>query len=206
MRLLQSDPLAPVKRAYHNAKGASVARGAHVPLRSRLSSRTTVGANTWINGAATCKGGAAISIGPHCAIGQDLLVSTTNHDTRHANMMLRLHWEHGFVDLEGSREVRIGPACWIGDRVTVLAGANIGAGVVIAAGSVVTRGDYPDYAILAGVPARVLRVRAEPEVVATLVDAQWWQWPGDKVSRNREFFETDIAAADAEALRAAIVE
>lgn len=206
MWLLRNDPAAPLKRAYHNAKGATVARGAHVPLRSRLSSRTTVGADTWINGPATCKGGASITIGPRCAIGQDLLISTTNHDTNHANMMLRLHWEHGFVDLEGSQDVSIGPACWIGDRVTVLAGAHIGTGVAIAAGSVVTRGDYPDYAILAGVPARVLRVRAAPEVVSTLVDTQWWQWPGDKVSRNREFFETNIAEADAEALRAAIVE
>lgn len=193
-------------RLYHRARGVRVASSAHVPLRARLSRRTSVGANTWLNGAARCKGGGSITIGPHCAIGEGLLVTTTNHDTRFANMMLHLHWQHGFVDLDEPADVRIGPASWIGDRVTVLGGAHVGTGTVIAAGSVVTRGDYPDYAILAGVPARVVRVRAEPDVVSTLVDTRWWDWPADRVARNREFFETDISAADADRLRAAIVE
>lgn len=196
----------PLKRSYHRARGAHVAPTAHVALRSRLSRHTSVGANTWINGAARCKGGGSITIGPHCAIGEGLLVTTTNHDTHYANMMLHMHWQHGFVDLHDAQDVSIGAACWIGDRVTVLAGARVGVGSVIAAGSVVPRGEYPDYAILAGVPARVLRVRAEPEVVSTLVDARWWEWPADRVDRNREFFETDIASADAERLRALIVQ
>ncbi|HEY2297777.1 MAG TPA: CatB-related O-acetyltransferase [Jatrophihabitans sp.] len=193
-------------RLYHRARGAHVAPTARVPLRSRLSRHTSIGANTFVNGPACCKGGGSIAIGPHCAIGEGLLVTTTNHDTRHANMMLRMHWQHGFVDLDAADDVRIGPACWIGDRVTVLGGANIGTGVVIAAGSVVTRGDYPDYSIVAGVPARVLRRRADPEVAATLVDAQWWDWPDDRVARNREFFETDISVTDPGRLRETIVQ
>ncbi len=201
-----NDPARALKRAYLRARGARVARSAHVALRSRLSRHTSVGENTWINGPAVCKGGGAISIGPHCAIGEGLLVSTTNHEMRFANMMLRMHWEHGFVDLEGSEDVTIGPACWIGDRVTVLAGAHVGAGVVIAAGAVVTRGDYPDYAVLAGVPARVVRMRADRDVVSAVVDSRWWDWPYERVARNREFFETDIAQADARGVRAAIVD
>ena len=133
-------------------------------------------------------------------------MSTTNHDTRFANMMLRMHWEQGFLDLEGSDDVAIGPACWIGDRVTVLPGAQIGTGVVVAAGSVVTRRSYPDYAVLAGTPARVLRMRAAPEVVRVLVDAQWWTWPSERVARNRAFFETDISTADAATLRSRILD
>ena len=204
--MFRHDPAGPLSRLYHNARGAQVARTAHIPIRSRLSSRTRIGENTWINGPATCKGGGTISIGAHCAIGQDLLITTTNHDTRFANMMLRMHWEQGFRDLEGADDVTVGPASWIGDRVTVLPGAHIGAGVVIAAGSVVTRRSYPDYAVLAGTPARVLKMRAAPDVVAVLVEAQWWTWPSDRVARNRAFFETDISSADAATIRSLIVD
>ncbi|MCW2673814.1 MAG: acyltransferase [Frankiales bacterium] len=54
-----------------------------------------------------------------------------------------------------SRKVRIGEGSWLGDRVTVLSGADIGRGCVIGAGSVV-RGTIPDHSIAVGVPARVI--------------------------------------------------
>jgi acetyltransferase-like isoleucine patch superfamily enzyme len=93
------------------------------------------------------------------------LITTTNHDTRFANMTLRMQSEQGFLDLEGSDDVTVGPASWIGERVTGLPGAHIGAGVVIA--------------------ARVLKMRAAPDVVAVLVEAQWWTWPSDRVAQSR---------------------
>jgi acetyltransferase-like isoleucine patch superfamily enzyme len=52
----------------------------------------------------------------------------------------------------------IGPNCWIGSKVTILDGVTIGEGCVIAAGSVVTK-SFPDYSVIGGVPARVLRSR-----------------------------------------------
>ncbi len=57
--------------------------------------------------------------------------------------------------------VRIGPGSWIGTKVTVLRGSEIGAGSVLAANSVV-RGRWPDHSVLGGVPARLLRTRTEP--------------------------------------------
>ena len=54
-----------------------------------------------------------------------------------------------------SEGVRIGEGSWLGDRVTVLSGAQIGVGCVIGAGSVV-RGDIPDHSVAVGVPARVV--------------------------------------------------
>ncbi|MGH3506497.1 MAG: acyltransferase [Nocardioidaceae bacterium] len=56
--------------------------------------------------------------------------------------------------------VRIGPGSWVGTKVTVLRGTEVGRGSVLAANAVV-RGRWPDYSVLGGVPARLLRVRGK---------------------------------------------
>jgi acetyltransferase-like isoleucine patch superfamily enzyme len=55
--------------------------------------------------------------------------------------------------------VRIGPGSWVGTKVTVLRGTEVGRGSVLAANAVV-RGRWPDHSVLGGVPARLLRDRA----------------------------------------------
>jgi acetyltransferase-like isoleucine patch superfamily enzyme len=62
-----------------------------------------------------------------------------------------------------AREVEIGDGVWLAARVTVLPGARIGAGAVIAAGSVVA-GDIPPGAVAGGIPARVLRASTSEQV------------------------------------------
>lgn len=71
----------------------------------------------------------------------------------------------------------IGHDVWVAYRAIVLHGLTVGDGAVIAAGSVVTH-DVPPFAIVAGVPARVVRYRFEdPDLRAALLAAQWWHWP-----------------------------
>jgi acetyltransferase-like isoleucine patch superfamily enzyme len=57
--------------------------------------------------------------------------------------------------------IDIGEDCWLGNGVTVLDGVNVGRGCVLAAHAVVTK-DVPEYAVMGGVPARVLRFRGDP--------------------------------------------
>jgi maltose O-acetyltransferase len=64
-----------------------------------------------------------------------------------------------------ANDIIIGDGCWIGAAVVILGGANIGSGVVIAAGAVVIAGDYPDNALLAGVPARVVKELSDSQVL-----------------------------------------
>jgi maltose O-acetyltransferase len=59
---------------------------------------------------------------------------------------------------EGTRPIVIEDDVWIGARVTILGGVNIGTGAVIGAGSVVTK-NVPPYAIVAGNPAKLIRYR-----------------------------------------------
>lgn len=69
----------------------------------------------------------------------------------------------------------IGHDVWIGARVTILPGCRqIGNGAIIAAGAVVRR-DVPPYAVVGGVPARVLKMRFGPERIAALEASRWWE-------------------------------
>lgn len=69
----------------------------------------------------------------------------------------------------------IGNDVWIGARAAVLRGVTIGDGAVVAASAVVTR-DVPPYAIVGGVPARVIRYRFPEPVIQRLLDAAWWRF------------------------------
>lgn len=72
-------------------------------------------------------------------------------------------------------QVVIGHDVWIGHGVTVMPGVSIGTGAIIGSGSVVTK-PVPDFAIVAGVPARLIRFRAEPAVIEGLLELAWWDW------------------------------
>ena len=84
--------------------------------------------------------------------------------------------------------VRIGNDVWICAKATILSGVTVGDGAVIAAGAVVTK-DVPPYAIVAGVPARVVKFRFPPEVVARLLEIRWWDWSAVTIrERKKEFY------------------
>jgi virginiamycin A acetyltransferase len=77
----------------------------------------------------------------------------------------------------------LGHDVWLGYGVTVMAGVNIGHGAIVAARSVVSS-DVPPYAIAAGNPARVVRMRFSPEQIEWLLAIAWWDWPVELVSKQ----------------------
>ena len=80
----------------------------------------------------------------------------------------------------------------------ILPGVSIGNGAIIGACSVVGS-DVPPYAIAVGNPARVIGVRFDPQIVATLNKIAWWDWPAERITRNLDA----IRGADIEALKRA---
>ena len=69
----------------------------------------------------------------------------------------------------------IGNDVWIGNDVVLKGGIKIGDGAIIAANSVVTK-DVPPYAIVAGIPAKVIRFRFNAEAISELLKIQWWNY------------------------------
>ena len=90
--------------------------------------------------------------------------------------------------------VDVGNDVWVGVGATVLDGMRIGDGAIIAAGAVVTR-DVKPYAIVGGIPARVIRYRYDTATIALLLELCWWNWPLDKLRRAAHLFRDDSAGA-----------
>lgn len=84
-----------------------------------------------------------------------------------------------------ARGVTIGNDVWIGYDAVVLPGLTIGDGAVVGANAVVTK-DVPPYAIVAGVPATILRYRFPPETIERLLALRWWNWDDDKVKAEAD--------------------
>ncbi|MBB6469600.1 acetyltransferase-like isoleucine patch superfamily enzyme [Aminobacter lissarensis] len=81
----------------------------------------------------------------------------------------------------------VGHDVWIGYRAMIMPGVSIGNGAVVAAGSVVTK-DIPPYAIVAGNPAKLVRMRFDPDTVSVLQAVQWWNWSPGKIRANIDLF------------------
>lgn len=79
--------------------------------------------------------------------------------------------------------IRIGNDVWLGRNVLITNGANIGNRVIAGAGAVITR-DVPDYAVVVGVPAKIIRYRYTMEQIEKPNAIAWWDWP-DEVIRER---------------------
>ena len=83
--------------------------------------------------------------------------------------------------------IEIGHDCWIGQRAFIVGGVKIGTGAVVLAGAVVTK-DVPPYAIVGGVPAKILKYRYDEETIDFLLRTEWWNMPVDWLRENYEIF------------------
>ena len=94
---------------------------------------------------------------------------------------------HGY---QYNAPICIGKNCWLGAGAIVMPGVTIGDNVVIGAGSIVTK-DVPPYAVVGGVPARVIRYRFPDEVISLLQSLAWWNLPVSTLKEKIHLFQTD---------------
>ena len=124
--------------------------GMDVELRTAEGGRIQIGEDTRLNRGCTLTSYAQISIGDFTIIGEYVSIRDANHGLQRGEPMR--YQPHTF------EKIHIGRDVWIGRGSCILPGVTIGEGAVIGANSVVTR-DVPEFAIAAGVPARVVKRR-----------------------------------------------
>ncbi|MBS0028835.1 CatB-related O-acetyltransferase [Chitinophaga sp. 2R12] len=93
--------------------------------------------------------------------------------------------------------VTIGNDVWIGLNSSVMGGVTIGNGAIIAAHSVVTK-DVPPYAIVGGVPAKIIKYRFSEEVISRMEALKWWDMPEDALKRNISHFQSTLRPEEIE--------
>ena len=132
-------------------------------------------------------------IGRFCAIGAGVrfLMPGANHaDLGPSTFPFGIFgepWASRTMDLvmgaQGRGDTVVGHDVWFGYQALIMPGVTIGHGAVVASASVVAR-DVPPYAVVAGNPARVVRMRYDEEDVARLLRAAWWDWPIELVTEH----------------------
>lgn len=110
-----------------------------------------IGNNVGISDFAHIGGGGGVEIGDDCIIGAYLSCHPSNHNFKELDQLIRLQG----VNKKG---IKIGKNCWLGAKVTILDGVEIGEGSIVAAGAVVNK-SFPANSIIGGVPAKLIKQR-----------------------------------------------
>lgn len=86
---------------------------------------------------------------------------------------------------DNNGDIVIGNDVWIGYEAVIMQGVTIGDGAIVGARAVVTK-DVAPYSIVAGVPAKIIRMRFDSLTVSKLQKIKWWNWPAEKVKGKME--------------------
>lgn len=155
-----------------------------IPRRCHIRKHVSIGRATYISPDTTIESN--VTIGKYCSLAPGIFIAPGEHyidfATTHPVLFnslwrkkLGIKEKRNYVNKIGKFEERtiIGNDVWIGLHAIIMRGVKVGDGAVIAAGAVVTK-DVPPYAIVGGVPARVIKYRFEKKKIEKLIEMKWW--------------------------------
>lgn len=143
-------------------------------------------------------------IGQFCSISDDVVIGGAEHpmdwvstspvfqNVKHSGPKKKF----AAFDFEGIKRTVIGNDVWIGKRAIIKAGVHIGDGAVEGSGSVVTK-DVPPYAIVGGVPAKVIRYRFDEATINALLENKWWLMEDNLLKSYSNMIDNPIAFLEA---------
>lgn len=135
-------------------------------------------------------------MGAYCSVSDHVFVGNAEHPiywvstspvfqkVKHSGPIKR----YSQFDLPIFPRTIIGNDVWIGHGVSIKAGVKIGDGAVIGSGAVVVK-DVPAYAIMGGVPAKILKFRFEEDIITDLLKIKWWNFDDVKLQDSAKFIK-----------------
>lgn len=180
------------------SKHASLMRQAKVLCEAPVNLGCEIGMQGAIGAFSYARPGGRLSsgvkaVGRYCSISSGVVAGDSNHPTdwlsthpfQYGAGAVFTGWtkcaDFDFMRMpRAKRAVTIGNDVWIGANAIILPGVGIGDGAVIGAGAVVSA-DVPPYAVVAGVPARVLRYRFDEQTIERLLELRWWRFEADSL-------------------------
>lgn len=157
-------PLHEVRRFFYRIEGMRIGRGSAIHMGAVFykASNIRIGEDTIVGENAVFDGRDKLVIGDHVAIASEVMIYNAEHDVN----------DEKFKAVTAA--VEIGDYVFIGPRVIILPGVKIGKGAVVGAGAVVTR-DVEEFAIVGGVPAKVIGERKVKDPSYKLGRAAWFR-------------------------------
>lgn len=140
------------------------------------------------------------TLGNYCSIANDVMIGIGQHPTNllSTNSIFYKPGIHArfaqHIEYEEEPYTTIGHDVWIGNGALVMDGVTIGNGAIVAARAVVTK-NVPPYAIVGGIPAKVIKFRYDDETISLLQRWQWWNLSDDFIDHIKSLFvDSDINA------------